>query len=127
MISLHIRRGDYVTNPHHPLQNLNYYSSALNNFDSNLNVIIFSDDSQWVKNQDFFESDRFLVSDGGDTYIDLCLMTLCKYHIIANSSYSWWGAWLSKSEKVISPKNWFSGINSHYNTKDIYCNDWIIL
>lgn len=127
VISLHIRRGDYVYNPNHPVQDLNYYSNALNNFDSNLNVIIFSDDPSWVKSQEAFESDRFLVSDGGDTYIDLCLMSLCKYHILANSSYSWWGAWLAKSKKVVAPSNWFSGINSHYNTKDIYSDDWIII
>lgn len=127
VISLHIRRGDYVYNPNHPVQDLNYYSDALNNFDSNLNVIIFSDDPSWVKSQEAFESDRFFVSDGGDTYIDLCLMSLCKYHILANSSYSWWGAWLAKSEKVVAPKNWFSGINAHHNTKDIYCDGWIVL
>jgi hypothetical protein len=127
VISLHIRRGDYVYNPNHPVQTLDYYINALNYFEDNLLVIIFSDDPSWVKSQKIFESDRFLVSDGGDTYIDLCLMSLCKYHIIANSSYSWWGAWLAKSKKVISPKEWFSGINSHKDTKDIYCDDWIII
>lgn len=127
VISLHIRRGDYVYNPNHPVQTLDYYSDALRYFDSNLLVIIFSDDPSWVKSQKIFENERFLVSDGGDTYIDLCLMSLCKYHIIANSSYSWWGAWLAKSEKVIAPKNWFSGINSHYDTKDIYLDNWTIL
>lgn len=127
VLALHIRRGDYVYNPNHPVQPLEYYSEALNYFDSNIPVIIFSDDPNWTKDQKLFSDDRFLVSDGGDTYIDLCLMTLCKYHIIANSSYSWWGAWLAKSERVVAPKNWFSGINSHYNTKDLYCDGWIIL
>jgi hypothetical protein len=125
VISLHIRRGDYVYNPNHPVQTLDYYAKALSFFDDNLLVLIFSDDPSWVKSQNIFNTDRFLVSDGGDTYIDLCLMSLCKYHIIANSSYSWWGAWLANSEKVIAPINWFSGINAHYNTKDIYCDEWI--
>lgn len=127
VISLHIRRGDYVYNPNHPVQNLAYYVKSLEYFESDIPVIIFSDDPIWVKQQKIFDGDRFLVSDGGDTYVDLCMMTLCKYHIIANSSYSWWGAWLAKSKKVIAPKNWFSGINQHYNTKDIYCDEWIVI
>ena len=51
-----------------------------------------------------FEDDRFMIAEGNSTDCDLCLMSLCKYHIIANSSYSWWGAWLAKSKKVIAPK-----------------------
>lgn len=127
VISLHIRRGDYIHNPNHPVQTLEYYKSALQNFDEDSTVIIFSDDPQWVKNQDLFENDRFLVSDGGDTYIDLCLMTFCLGHIIANSSYSWWGAWLANSKKVVAPRKWFDADCSRHNTKDIYCDQWVIL
>ena len=58
----------------------------------------------------------------------MCLMTMCKGHIVANSSFSWWGAWLSESEKVIAPKGWFKGSNnSHLDTSDIYCSDWTVL
>jgi hypothetical protein len=126
VISLHIRRGDYVSNPNHPVQTLEYYREALSLL-PDLPVIIFSDDSDWCNQQEIFSSDKFAVSEGNATDADLCLMSLCKYHIIANSSFSWWGAWLAKSEKVISPKNWFGGDCSKNNTKDLYLSDWIIL
>ena len=51
-------------------------------------------------------------------------MGLCKYHIIANSSYSWWGAWLGKSDKVIAPKNWFGASCSHKSVDDMVFGDW---
>jgi hypothetical protein len=126
-ISLHIRRTDYTNNPNHPTQSIEYYHQALNELDHNLPVIIMSDDPEWCKTQEIFSGDRFLISEGGNCYVDLCLMTLCDYHIIANSSFSWWGAWLAKSEKTVAPKNWFGGECINYITEDIYCYDWIIL
>lgn len=126
-ISLHIRRGDYVSNPNHPTQSSEYYNKALSHFDDNLPVLIFSDDPEWCKTQKIFDSERFLVSETYDTGIDLCLMSLCKYHIIANSSFSWWGSWLAKSEKTIAPQKWFGGDCINNNTKDLYCPDWIII
>ena len=126
VISLHIRRGDYVFNPNHPVQPIDYYREALNKL-PDLPVIVFSDDPDWCNRQEFFSSDRFSISEGNTTDADLCLMTLCKYHILANSSFSWWGAWLAKSEKVIAPKNWFGGDCFKNNTKDLYHNEWIIV
>lgn len=127
-ISLHIRRGDFLKNSanHHNLD-LDYYKKALENFEDNFPVIIFSDDSKWCKEQELFSSDRFLVAEGNSSYIDLCLMSLCKYHIIANSTFSWWGAWLAKSEKVIAPSKWFGPNNQHLNTKDLYPDEWMII
>lgn len=127
VISLHIRRGDYGINPNHPLQSLDYYHEALKHFDDNLPVVIFSDDPEWCDEQEPFGPDRFFISEGKDSRADLCLMSMCSYHIIANSSYSWWGAWLAKSEKVIAPKKWFGGDCINHNTNDLYCSDWIIL
>ena len=126
VISLHVRRGDYITNPNHPVQPLSYYKNSLDNFEE-LPVLVFTDDPAWAKSQEIFNDDRFLISDGGDSGVDLCLMTLCKYHIIANSSYSWWGSWLAKSEKTIAPKYWFDADCSRHNTKDLYCDHWVIL
>jgi len=127
VISLHVRRGDYVVNPNHPIQSLEYYQQALSYFDENLPVIIFSDDPQWCDEQELFKPDRFFISEGGDTRVDLCLMSLCSYHIIANSSYSWWGSWLANSQKTIAPKNWFSGNCINHNTQDLYLSNWIII
>lgn len=107
-ISLHIRRGDYVVNPNHPTQTMEYYEKALSKLPE-LPVIVFSDDSEWCKQQKLFDNDRFMIAEGNTSDCDLCLMSLCKYHIIANSSFSWWGAWLANSKQVIAPKNWFGG------------------
>jgi hypothetical protein len=128
VISIHIRRGDYTTNPNHPLQSLDYYEKSLTYFDQDLPVIIFSDDPNWCYNQKLFESDRFFISEGGDTKVDLCLMTLCSYHIIANSSYSWWGSYLAKSKKTIAPSNWFGDeLKKNKDTKQLYRKDWIVI
>lgn len=127
-ISLHIRRTDYVTNPNHTALSLEYYKKALNEFDKNSTVLIFSDDPEWCNQQELFSDDRFLIAEGNSNYVDLCLMTLCSGHIIANSSFSWWGAWLSNGNKVVAPDGWFKGSdNEHLDTKDIIPEDWMVI
>ena len=149
-IMLHVRRGDpNLTDPRgfkwsytqcssmHPPQTLDYYERALAEFDDNQPVFVFSDSVDWVKEQEFFSDDRFMISepvdkynDGSFTpYADLCLMSLCSHAIIANSSMSWWGAWLqaTPNKKVIAPKNWFGPAYADKDTTDLYCPDWIIL
>ena len=123
-ISLHVRRTDYLQNPNHTTLDLDYYEEALKSFDSEIPVVVFSDDVEWCKDQKLFDSDRFMISESQDQYVDLCLMSLCKYHIIANSSFSWWGAWLSNSDKVIAPIKWFGDGNSDKNTKDLIPERW---
>ena len=125
VLSLHVRRGDYVGHTAHPVQSMEYYKKALSNFFPDQPVLVCSDDPDWCRGE--FKEDRFMISDGGDTRVDLCLMTMCKYHIIANSSYSWWGAWLANSKKVIAPGKWFTGELSHKDTTDIYCPGWILI
>lgn len=127
VISIHIRRGDYVTNPNHPIQPIEYYTESLLEMPEGLPVIVFSDDPKWCKEQPQFDSDRFLISENNSTDFDLCLMSQCQYHIIANSSYSWWGAWLAKSKKIIAPKNWFDGECANKNVKDMSFGNWIWL
>lgn len=125
VISLHIRRGDYVEQPWHGPQNTEYYKKALSLVDEHIPVIIFTDDPEWAFSQELFESDRFVVSEGNSNTFDMCLMSLCEYHIIANSSFSWWGAWLSNSKQVIAPKRWFGPPLSERNdTKDICPRRW---
>lgn len=127
-IALHIRRTDYVNNQNHTVLKMTYYERALKEFDSNSTVLVFSDDPQWCNEQEMFLDDRFLIAEGNSNYVDLCLMTLCTGHIIANSSFSWWGAWLSEGKKVIAPSGWFEGSeNKHLDTKDLIPNDWIVL
>jgi hypothetical protein len=127
-IALHVRRCDYTINPNHPTLSLDYYEQALKLFDSNRNVLIFSDDTEWCKQQKIFDPDRFYISEGQSNYFDLCLMTLCEDHIIANSTFSWWGAWLANDNKVIAPSNWFGEGNlSNLDTKDLIPETWEII
>lgn len=124
VISLHVRRGDYVNNKEHPTPSLNYYYKALEQLDSELSVMVFSDDIEWCKEQTIFSGDRFLFSEDNIAGVDLYLQSLCKYHIIANSSFSWWGAWLADSKKTIAPQKWFGGNCSKNETKDLYLKEW---
>jgi len=127
VISLHIRRGDYCNLPHHPIQEIDYYSKSLEYFDNQLPVIVFSDDIGWCKDQNMFKDDRFLMSDNNNSAVDLYLQSRCNYHIIANSSFSWWGSWLAKSETTFAPKKWFDGPHQDKNTKDLYLDDWTVI
>ncbi len=128
-ISLHVRRTDYVEKSQdHPPCPLEYYEEALSHFDKGRQVIIFTDDGPWCKGQRLFQPDRFLISETQNNVYDMCLMTLCKDYIIANSSFSWWGAWLSTNPdaQVIGPKRWFghNGYTAKNNTQDITPSHW---
>ena len=131
-IALHVRRGDYIQNSeNHFNLPIAYYEAALSKFDANRNIIVFSDDPVWCHDDGTFVDDRFIISENEDNRVDLCLMSLCDDFIIANSSYSWWGAWLStnKDKTVIAPAQWFgkTGYTKDHNTKDLIPNDWTII
>lgn len=129
-IALHVRRTDYAQYNHHPIVSLDYYEEALSYFDTARDVIIFSDDPEWCHKQKLFYGDRFMISESGDQYIDLCLMTQCLDFIIANSSFSWWGAWLSTTPEkaVVAPKKWFGPpMDQTHDTRDLYCEGWMKL
>ena len=126
-IALHIRRGDFLINSvHHHNLSMKYYEEALNQFDIDRQVIIFSDDTDWCKAQPLFEGDRFLVCEGGGPYTDLYMMSKCDDFIIANSTFSWWGAWLSHNEDklVIYPDRWFGPNNIDKSTADLFPPEW---
>lgn len=126
-IALHVRRGDYIINSgNHPLCSIEYYRTALEKFDKDREVLIFSDDPKWCKENELFSDDRFLISDTDDNRIDMCLMSMCSDFIIANSSFSWWGAWLANRGTVIAPKKWF-GVNLNHDTKDLIPDKWEVI
>jgi len=124
IISLHVRRGDYLQETNFVNLNLKYYYSSLKILPKR-KVLVFTDDIEWCKMN--FNSPQFIVVETNNKVIDLCLMTICNYHIIANSSFSWWGSWLSKSKKTISPSQWFQNDYSSLNTKDLYLPNWIVI
>jgi len=132
-VSLHIRRGDYVSNRStleiHGVLGIDYYVRALNLMEEKVKepqIFVFSDDIPWAR--DNLKTNlplQFIDHNGVEkNYEDLRLMSNCKNHIIANSSFSWWGAWLSSnSEKiVITPMNWFN--QSNMDTRDLIPVSW---
>jgi len=129
-VALHVRRGDFILNAgnHHNLE-LDWYERALKKIDlKGRQVVIFSDDPEWCKQQELFsDDDKYLISEGNSHYTDLAMMTLCSGHIIANSTFSWWGAWLADSQEVIAPMKWFGPDNANLDTKDLYPDHWEVL
>ena len=127
-VALHIRRGDYLINSanHHNLS-LKYYEKALEHFDSDRQVIIFSDDPEWCMEQELFSDDRFIVAEDIGPYHSLYLMSLCSDFIIANSTFSWWGAWLANRGKVVAPKTWFGPNNAHKSIQDLDPSHWRVI
>lgn len=131
-VSLHVRRGDYVANVHthnvHGLCSLEYYQKAIETIKSEVNnptFFVFSDDIEWCKNNLAIFGDLQFVDNTKTALDDLVLMTKCQHNIIANSTFSWWGAWLKSDGVVIAPRNWFS--NPNRNLKGVYPNEWHIL
>ncbi len=124
-VSMHIRRTDYVTsNGYHPVQSIEYYENALDIIGKYENLYVFSDDINWCKSNLRFKDMTFVQN--SEDIDDLWMMSLCDHNIIANSSFSWWGAWLNKNtnKKVISPKRWF-GEQTNLNSDDIIPVSWI--
>lgn len=132
-VSIHIRRGDYVSNVEankfHGLCSLEYYKDAVNYLSTKfkkLNLYVFSDDLDWCKEHLKFDFPMEFIQTL-NPQSDLYLMTQCQHNIIANSSFSWWGAWLNgyKDKIVIAPKKWFA--DSSINTTDLIPKSWIKL
>lgn len=128
-ISLHIRRGDCVGSEIDEKRNLCYYQEACDYILKNISnpvFFIFSDDSNWVK-KNLKISAKYIVVDcnkGRDSYLDMKLMSLCKHNIMANSTFSWWGAWLNANQQkiVVAPKQWN---NLQKYNDEIFTNSWI--
>lgn len=125
LVSVHIRRGDYIKFPHiHTMCSLDYYKNALHIIKEKIGdftPIFISDDKKWC-------SDNFngIISPFNDELEDMILMLNCDHNIIANSSFSWWGAYLNqnKNKIVIGPEKWF-GPAGPQDQMDTIPNDWI--
>ena len=147
-IFLHVRRGNsnlvgnrgekwsyQMLQDYHPLMKKEYYLEALSHFDESKKVIVLSDTIDCCKKQDWLQDDRFLFSDSSYEvfddgasvpYIDLCLMSLCNGGIIANSSMSWWGAWLQNDTgKIIAPNPWYGAKAYNYGNAELCDADLI--
>lgn len=126
-ISIHVRRGDYLGG--FPVMDESYYNPAMAYFTEkydDVHFYVFSNDIDWCREHLKAEKITFVDwNTGKDSPFDMWLMTQCKHNIIANSSFSWWGAWLNQNEgkEVIAPKTWFY----HAETPDVYCKDWMVV
>ena len=124
--SIHVRRGDYLNiQKDHPLCDMEYYNKAMKLMGSD-NYLVFSDDPDWCS--DHFKGDQFTIVSGNTAEEDMQIMSKCDDNIIANSSFSWWAAWLNTNEqqRVVAPGKWFGDITG-METTDLYLKDWIIL
>ena len=134
-VSIHIRRGDFVKNPSnhvHSLCSIDYYRNAIKYIDNKFHenrFFIFSDDIEWVKkNLPMKDNSYFICGNlGRKSYLDMQLMSLCKHNIIANSSFSWWGAWLNKNPNkiIIAPKKWYNNEQMNNQTIDLIPREWV--
>jgi hypothetical protein len=149
LISLHIRRTDYIKFSHvHTNLGMDYYVEAIKKLciapliaegiDDTYPIIVFSDDYNWCKNNlsKYFTNPIYFVCDENITsmteyvdYIELLLMSKMKYNIMANSSYSWFAAYMNNNEdkKIIAPSRWFEKGSGYKDWSCLYCKDWIVI
>ncbi len=134
-VSIHIRRGDYISNKNsantYTQLSTQYYEKAIDRICKeveNPTFFVFSDEPEEARK--IISSAQAVYIDwnkGRDNYIDMQLMSLCKHNIIANSSFSWWGAWLNNNEEktVIAPEKWFKDEHENDKTNDLIPEKWI--
>lgn len=131
-VAMHFRRGDYtqqVTVDYHGICGPEYYGNAVRQLPAGVQYYIFTNDPAWVReNLPAGISAEMLSGTLSHTqYEDLYLMSRCRHQVIANSSYSWWAAWLNPyaGKKVIAPKQWFN--QAQHNTQDLFPPNWITI
>lgn len=135
-VSIHIRRTDYITNPaahqFHGVCSLEYYQNCIKVLEKkieNPHFFVFSDDPVWVQENFKINFPTTIVRDNDLTkgFEDLRLMIQCRHNIIANSSFSWWGAWLNSNPQkvVLAPRKWFR--DSSVSTHDLLPKEWLII
>jgi hypothetical protein len=129
---MHVRRGDYVTlknaGEFHGLCSVEYYHAALKSIDAKegAEIFMFSDDIEWCRQNLKFDLPVTYVNNAFHPVWDMYLMSLCSHNIIANSSFSWWAAWLNTNpeKKVIAPEYWFTGKKTQ--SLDLLLAGWIV-
>ena len=137
-ISIHIRRGDYMSpenyNMYGCIATPTYYKKAIKVIEEkveNPTFFVFSNDMDWVKKNIQINSRVFYIdiNSGNGSYKDMQLMSNCKHNIIANSSFSWWGAWFNenKNKIVIAPKKWINREDVDSNKIELFCEGWTLL
>lgn len=135
-ISMHVRRGDYVSdklaNAAHGVLGEDYYQRGvkhmLDRLGANLNLLVFSDDIKWARsNLHYPVTTTYVEASDGFPQVDLYLMASCDHHIIANSSFGWWGAWLNgyREKMVVAPEQWFR--STSHCADDICPTGWVLL
>ncbi len=132
-VSLHVRRGDYLQSGAYVACSGDYYRAALHRVTevtgTSPTIYVFSDDPAWARDNIDLPHEKVVVDFNGrdSDYEDLRLMSLCRHNIIANSSFSWWGAWLNANpaKVVVAPKRWFAA--THAQNPDILPKGWLSL
>ena len=134
-VSMHFRIGDYKTmTDTHPILPLQYYIEALHKISSRISTVLFFYEIEDEKDvlekikamRDVFPEIRFLsgIVDRPEDWRQMILMSKCYHHIIANSSFSWWGAYLSEGTEIYYPKQWFGPVLAHHKTDDLFPQHW---
>jgi len=129
LVSIHVRRGDYLKHDHFCKLDTDYYGSAIQSFISEIekyHFVVFSNDIEWCE-QNLIEGDMVTFMDQGVDYVDMIMMSMCDHNIIANSSFSWWAAFKNKNEKkqVICPENYIRSYSTFsFINKNWYPSNW---
>lgn len=137
-VAIHLRRGDYVlsaiANAHHGVCDIDYYRRGIEHLNASVDepyYFVFSDDVEWAKSNFlplFRNMEIVQGNQGEDSWQDMHLMSLCKHNIIANSSFSWWAAWLNANPNkiVVAPGKWFATAELNNDVHQRIPADWII-
>lgn len=136
-VSVHVRRGDYITNKEnfkkHGVCDMNFFLGAFALIEEKIkspSYFVFTDDAVWAKKELLpFRKDAVVVvgNNNCNSWMDMYLMSLCKHNIIANSTFSWWGAWLNnnKDKVIIAPEKWFALTHLNEQSADLIPVEWI--
>lgn len=143
--SVHVRRGDNVTHPlgYHPLRSMEYYRAAIDLMPLDGSTVVFSDDYEWASThmddvlgrecvyfkgtpraREYDQRTRYELEPVLD-WIDLFLMAQCDFHVISNSTYAWWGAFLSGNRSPVYPSRWFGKLLQYIDSSLMFPDSWV--